>query len=233
MSANAGLLLERLLETVAGSDDYFVSGSLSFLPLLGNCRQPEHDVDAAIERGVFERGKRVLSAVERIRVLRLSEVAIASELRLPRLLSPRTGFVHVTGPLGLLDVSCYRKRKNALVFTLGAGLTLEVPASVMGRCRDLSWEGVRYRAGPPELAFIPKAVSHLRARARRKGSRSPERTNDPDVRRLARIVDWNYVAELLEEGGLRWMGRHLPPAVASRIDPFGGSEILSLRQALL
>ncbi|MFQ5824175.1 MAG: hypothetical protein ACE5JB_08990 [bacterium] len=47
-------LLKKLLQLMGKSDEYFVSGSLSFLPLLGNYRPPLHDVDAAIARDLFQ-----------------------------------------------------------------------------------------------------------------------------------------------------------------------------------
>ena len=35
-------------------------------------------------------------------------------------------------------------------------MTLRVPKSVLQRVRILEWDGLRYRAGPPELAILPK-----------------------------------------------------------------------------
>jgi hypothetical protein len=45
MTIDVDGLLSSLLRIVGESEDYFVSGSLSFLPLTGRYREPEHDVD--------------------------------------------------------------------------------------------------------------------------------------------------------------------------------------------
>jgi hypothetical protein len=226
---NVKFLLTRLLRIVGDSDEYFVSGSLSFLPLLGNYRQPEHDVDAAIAQELFQTRKRLFGPTERIRFLPLSEVAIATESRLARILAPRTGFVHVDGPDGLLDLSCYRRDERGFVFSLGAGFTLEIPGAIAERFRWLSWEGVSYQAGPPELAFIPKAVWYLKTESGlgkqdRLGSKHLE-----DINRLKKIIDWDFVGYLLERGGLYWLEHRLPKAIRSRLDPFSVKGIMSLR----
>jgi hypothetical protein len=46
-------LLRLLQDWTAGSEEYFVSGSLSFLPVLGSYREPGHDVDVAVSQGLF------------------------------------------------------------------------------------------------------------------------------------------------------------------------------------
>jgi hypothetical protein len=227
--AKAKLLLLRLLEITGDSDAYFVSGSLSFLPLLSNYRQPAHDVDAAIAQELFQARKRLFGSTERVRFLPLSEVAIAAESPLARAVAPRTGFVHVDGPDGLLDLACYRRSARGFIFSLGAGFTLEIPGEITERFRWLSWEGISYQAGPPEVAFIPKAVWYLRTEARlaepdHSGSKHLE-----DIKQLTQIIDWDFVGYLLERGGLRWLGQRLPKAMRSRLDPFGVKEILSLR----
>ena len=78
MSDIKGLLI-RPLQIVGNSDDYFVAGSLSFLPLLGNYREPQHDVDVAIAQDLFSKQAHTLSPQEHIRWLLLSEVAIAGQ----------------------------------------------------------------------------------------------------------------------------------------------------------
>lgn len=105
--ANIDRLLQRLLELASGSNEYFVSESLSFLPLLDNYRKPRHDVDVAIAQELFEQRKHLFTPDEHVHFLSLSQVAIAAESGIARALSPRTGFVHVEGPDGLLDLSCY------------------------------------------------------------------------------------------------------------------------------
>jgi len=149
-------LLERLLHIVSESGDYFVSGSLSFLPLVEPYREPAHDVDASMSVTLFESRRDVIAAQGRIQVLRLGEVAVAQDSRASRVLSPRTDFIHVNTPDGLLDLTVYRIARNSLVIRLGAGLTLEVPRYVLDRIQALTWEGISYRAGPIRISSIPK-----------------------------------------------------------------------------
>jgi hypothetical protein len=226
---NVKFLLLHLLQAVGESDEYFVSGSLSFLPLLGSYRQPAHDVDAAVAQELFQKRKPLFGSAKQLHFLRLSEVAIAAESRLAKALAPQTSFVHIDGPNGLLDLSCYRRGARGLLFSLGAGLTLEVPHAVTARFRMLSWEGVSYQAGPPELAFIPKAAWYLRARPALSGRSGADLKHLEDLKRLVRIVDWDFVRQLLEQGGLRWFGYRLPGRISSWFDPFAASEVLALR----
>jgi hypothetical protein len=226
---NVKQLLIQLLNIVGDSDEYFVSGSLSFLPLLGNFRQPLHDVDAAISEELFQNLISVFNSEQRISYLRLSEVAVASNSTIAGVLWPRTGFVHVDGPNGLLDLSCYRRNKRGYIFTLGGGFTLEVPEMIKEGFRQLSWEGIRYQAGPPELAFIPKAVWYLQTESKSGGKERIESKHMEDIREMIKIIDWEFTQCLLERGGLRWLGRRLPRAIGRRVDPFQASEILSLR----
>jgi hypothetical protein len=205
----------RLQELVGNSKEYFVSGSLSFLPLLDNYRQP-HDVDVAISRKLFQARRSVFGPSADVRILRLSEVAIAEGFSIARVLTPRTGFVHVFTPDGLLDMSCYSRTPHGFVFSLGFTLTLEVPGMIQERFRLLSWEDVSYQAGPPELAFIPKAVSYLRTGfERRKQDRQ-------DLKLLSSLVDWDFIQKLLDDGGLRWFGHRLPKPIRTALDPFEG-----------
>jgi hypothetical protein len=223
--ANTTRLLPRLLELVGDSDEYFVSGSLSFLPLLGNYRQPVHDVDAAISQELFQKRKHLFGPTEEIRFLSLAEVAVASESPLAKVFSPRTGFVHVDGPDGLLDLSCYCRNERGFVFSLGGGLSLEIPGFIADRFRVLSWEGISYQAGPPESAFIPKAVWYLQTQHASLKPDDPNVKHLEDLKRLVKIIDWDFVRQLLTQGGLRWFGCRLP----KRLDPFKADEILALQ----
>lgn len=226
---NAKSLLIRLLEIVGDSTEYFVSGSLSFLPLLGSYRQPARDVDAAIAQELFNARKYLFHPSERIRHLPLSEVAIASESSFAKALSPQTGFVHVDVAGGLLDLSCYRREAGRFIFPLGVGLTLAVPEVITERFRSLSWEGISYQAAPPELAFIPKAVWYLRHRRLRRKINDPDLKHLEDLKHLVRIIDWSFVQQLLERGGLRWSGYRLPETLRTRLDPFATDEIMRLQ----
>jgi hypothetical protein len=229
---NTKLLLERLLTIVGDSDEYFVSGSLSFLPLLGNYRNPVHDVDVAISHELFQTRKHFLDPAEHVRFLTLSEVAIAMESGLARALSPRTGFIHLESPNGLIDLSCYRRRKREFTFSLGLGLTLELPETVAERFCWLEWEGIRYQAGPPELAFIPKAIWCLRLGSAYGQPACADSKHENDMKHLIRIIDWDFVRDLLKRGGLHWLGYRLPKAINSRLDPFNAKDILALQLKL-
>lgn len=213
---DAALVLRRLLELVGESRDYFVTGSLSFLPLVGRYRAPDHDVDAAVARPIAAAR---LQGAGSVRQLGLWEVALAGDRILGRLLPVRTAWVHVEGPGGLLDLALYERRRDGLSFSLGAGLTLRLPSAVEGRVRELEWDGVGYRAAPVELAFVPKAAAHVRGRS--------ERTRDEqDLRRLLPLVDWQFVAELVGQGGVFWLGRKLP----GLLDPFQPRAIMALQR---
>lgn len=230
---NAKSLLIRLLEIVGDSTEYFVSGSLSFLPLVGSYRQPVHDVDAAIAQELFHARKHLFRPSEGIRHLPLSEVAIASESSFAKALSPQTEFVHVDVAGGLLDLSCYRREAGRFIFSLGVGLTLEVSDVITERFRSLSWEGISYRAAPPELAFIPKAVWYLRNRQLRQKINHPDLKHLEDLKHLVRIIDWSFVQQLLERGGLRWLGHRLPEPLRTWLDPFATDEIMRLQNNVI
>lgn len=225
-------LLERLLRIVADSDDYFVSGSLSFLLLLPAYREPVHDVDASLSVPLFEARREVIAAEGEMHVLRLGEVAVAQDSPITRVLSPRTDFIHVDTPDGLLDLTVYGTTKSSLVFRLGAGFALDVPRDVLRRVSVLSWAGLRYRAGPPELAFLPKAVWYLRAGPAAATGNADLAKHLQDLTHLLRIVDWEFLAELMRESSIRWFGRRLPGFVDRRLNPFGGLDLQSLRAQL-
>ncbi len=224
---NAKALLTRLLQIVGDSDEYFVSGSLSFLPLLDNYRYPKHDVDAAIAKELFQTRKQLFRASESISFLSLSELAVASNSSLTRLIAPRTAFIHVDGPDGLLDLSAYEIGECNFRFSLGAGLTLQIPETIKERFQILNWEGISYQAGPPELAFIPKAVWYLEKEARFLEKDPAELKHLQDLTRMIEIIDWDFIRHLLARGGLYWMGFPL-----RKLSPFKTSEILSLRHRL-
>lgn len=131
-------LFEALFRIIGDSDDYFITGSLSFLPLIAPYREPGHDIDVAISRELFQTRRDVIVKEGKIKVLRLSEVAVAMDSSITRILVPRTDFIHVDTGEGLLDLSFYRKCKGFIEFKLGAGLTFVVPASVLDRAKILS-----------------------------------------------------------------------------------------------
>jgi hypothetical protein len=226
-------LLERLLRIVADSEDYFVSGSLSFLPLLPAYREPMHDVDASIHATLFEDRRVIVAAEGQIQILRLAEVAVAQNSPIARALSPRTDFIHVNTPDGLLDLSVYASTKSSLVFRLGGGFALHLPRDLLRRVAVLAWAGLRYRAGPPELAFLPKAVWYLGS-----GPAAGTTVNADlakhlqDLIHMLPIVDWGFLDRLIRESSIRWFGRRLPTFVDRRLNPFAGLDLRSLSKQL-
>jgi hypothetical protein len=149
-----------------------------------------------------------------------------------RILVPRTDFVHVDTGEGLLDLLFYGKRRGFIEFKLGAGLTFVVPSSVLDRAKILSWEGFSFRAGPPEFAFLPKAVLYPRLK------RSPETLDEEgakhleDLKRLAQIIDWDFAAALLDQLQVHWLGRPIPRAFDRRFNPFRAVDLNQLRDEL-
>ncbi|UCE22756.1 MAG: hypothetical protein JSV46_11270, partial [Candidatus Aminicenantes bacterium] len=121
-------------------------------------REPAHDIDVSLTKALFHARRHIISEEGKIRALRLPEVAVATDSIITRILAPKTDFFHVETDNGLLDISMYRSDNDSVEFKLGAGLTFAVPASLLERVQILSWEGFSYRAGPPEFAFLPKAV---------------------------------------------------------------------------
>jgi len=103
-------ILQSLLRICDGSDDYFVSGSLSFLPLIGYYRAPGHDVDVAMSDTLFRRRFAAICHEGTVDVLRLGQVAVTDRALVSRLLSPKTAFVHVETPGGLLRLGPLSKR---------------------------------------------------------------------------------------------------------------------------
>ena len=74
----------------------------------------------------------------------------------------------------------------------------------------ITWQGFSYRAGPIELAFIPKAIAYA------KNPGALDRKHVEDLRRLSPLIDPAFLAELAQFRGLRLFGRPLP----RDLDPF-------------
>jgi hypothetical protein len=226
-------LFEYFFRIIGDSEDYFISGSLSFLPLMAPYREPAHDIDVSLSRTLFQARRHIISEVGKIRALRLSEVAVATDSSITRILAPKTDFFHVETGEGLLDISMYRLDNDFVEFKLGAGLTFAVPASLLERVQMLSWEGFSYRAGPPEFAFLPKAVLYPKLKRSlpildEEGTKHLE-----DLRRLAQIIDWDFAAAFLGQLEVRWLKRPIPRVLDQRFNPFREIDIDWLREELL
>jgi hypothetical protein len=213
-------ILETFLGIVRESQDYFVSGSLSFLPLVAPYRAPKHDVDVGVSVDLFEQRRGEFEAAGHVHVLRLSEIAVADTSGLTRLLSPRTGFVHIDTPEGLIDLTQFGVREGFFELLLGAGLTLAVPSRVLERVRVLEWEGLRFRAGPPELALIPKVLWYLAWRNSGAEPNADEEKHLLDLRHAHSLIDWNFAESVIADAGIYWSGRRFPRLVDRALNPF-------------
>ena len=88
-------LLERLLRIVGDSQDYFVSGSLSFLPLQPPYRPSGDDMDASFSVKLFHERRDSIVNERCVHVLRFDEVAVAQDSPLAGFLAPRTALAQV------------------------------------------------------------------------------------------------------------------------------------------
>lgn len=161
-------LFATLEEIVGDSDDYFVIGSLSFLPLVPFYRDPGADLDVSLNREVYERQKDRISRVGSFRVLRLSEVTVARRFVVSRIVSPQTDFIHLRTENGLLDIQLYEEKEDFMETRLGLGSSLSLPRFILERVSTLTWNGIPYRAAPPEWMFAVKSVGYLRAHRERR-----------------------------------------------------------------
>jgi len=226
-------LFESLFRIIGDSEDYFVSGSLSFLPLMTPYREPGHDIDVSLVETLFHARRHIISEEGKLRALRLPEVAVATDSSITRILAPKTDFYHVTTSEGLLDISMYRLDNGFIEFKLGAGLTFAVPASLLERVQILSWEGFSYRAGPPEFAFLPKAVLYPQLKRSLVKLDEMGAKHLEDLKRLAQIIDWDFAAVFLDQLEIRWLRRPIPRVFDRRFNPFREIDMNWLREELL
>lgn len=225
-------LLDSLFRIIGDSDEYFIMGSLSFLPLMEAYRVPGRDIDVALSREVFEERRHIILKEGKIQSLRLSEVAVAKDSSITRILNPGADFYHVETGEGLLDFALYSLNKDFTVFKLGAGLTFAIPMSVLKRVQVLSWKGLHYRAGPPEFTFLPKAVMFTQLKHSKKPLDEEERKHLDDLKRLGQIIDWDFTSELLDQLKVCWFGRPIPRAFDRRFNPFREIDMNHLRKEL-
>ncbi len=226
-------LFEALFRIIGDSNDYFITGSLSFLPLVAPYREPGDDIDVALSRELFQTRRDIIAKEGKIKVLRLPEVAVAMDSSITRILVPRTDFIHLDTGEGLLDFLFYRKHKGYIGIKLGGGLTFVAPYSVLDRAKFLSWKGFKFRAGPPEFAFLPKAVLYPRLKRSTEILDKEGAKHLEDLKRLAQIIDWDFAADLLDQLQVHWFGRPIPRAFDRRFNPFREIDLERLRDDLL
>jgi hypothetical protein len=112
------------------------------------------------------------------------------------------------------------------------GFTLDVPADVLRRVRVLTRVGFRYRAAPPELAFLPKAVWYLRSGSTAAMGNPDLAKHLQDLIHLLPIVDWEFLDRLTRVCSIRWFGRRLPGFVDHHLNPSRGLDLGRLREQL-
>ncbi len=229
---NIHCALNKLLCIVGDAKDYFISGSLSFLPLLPDYREPIHDVDVAISIELFQQRKAEFEAAGQPRVLRISEIAIAKESLLAGLPTPKTKFVHVETNNGLIDIAQYQPRKESIELFFGCGLTLRVPNSILERVRLLDWKGLNYRAGPPELALLPKMLCYHDWKTRGTKLNREQKKHLADLKNALSLVDWQFSEMLIAAAEFRYLGRRLPNALDRQLNPFRRLQVARMKEEL-
>lgn len=225
-------LFESFFRIIGDSEDYFISGSFSFLPLLAFYREPAHDIDVSLSNTLFQARRHIISEEGKIRALRLPEVAVATDSVVSRILVPKTDFFHVETREGLLDISMYSLDNGFIEFKLGVGLTFAAPVSLLERVKILSWKGFSYRAAPPEFAFLPKAVLYPKLKRSLPTLDDEGRKHLEDLKRLAQIIDWDFEMTFLSKLEVRWFGRPIPRILDRRFNPFRKIDMDWIRKEL-
>jgi hypothetical protein len=230
---STGDLFAVLFDLLAGSPHYMVTGSLSFLPLIADYREPGQDLDVFIRRDVFEARRRAFEAVGRVRVLRVPEVAVATTAPISKVLMPRTGFVHVDTCYGLLDVVQYEEHDELMSLLLGLGVRFSMTRTFCTRCNQLEWSSYRYTAAPPEFMFVTKAVGYVVALKDGAGSEFETTKHYADLVRMAPVMDWDFAALLLRSMRVGWRHTFLPTFVQKRVNPYAALDLERLKAALV
>jgi hypothetical protein len=189
-------------------------------------------VDVGVSVDTFRQHQDEFEAAGHLHVLRLSEVAIADALPVTRLLSPRTKFVHIHTPNGLIDLSQYRLRDDGIELFLGGGLTLRVPGGILARVRILEWQGLSYRAGPPELAILPKALWYYYWRQAGAEATSDDQKHLLDLRNASVLVDWEFSESLLGTSEFCWLGHRVPRFLDLAFNPFRKPDLERVKEEL-
>jgi len=96
----------------------------------------------------------------------------------------------------------------------------------------LSWEGFSYRAGPPEFAFLPKAVLYPRLKRSIETLDEEGTKHLEDLKRLAQIIDWDFTGNFLRQLEVRWFRRPIPRVFDQRFNPFREIDMNRLRDEL-
>jgi len=209
-------LFQKLFRILEGDENYYVSGSLSFLPLVGNYREPGYDLDVLIWENTYKKKIDKINAEGTGIPLRLSEVAVANTSKMPKLFDPVTGFIHLENEEGLLDISLYKAHKKSISMNLGFGFKMHIHKDVLNKSRVLKWKGYKYKAAPMELMFLTKSVEFLRClKNNDDGYRNTKHYED--IKRMAEIIDWNSLDGIVKDVEIKWLA--LPSAINNLVNP--------------
>lgn len=226
-------LFNILFDVLGGSRHYMVTGSLSFLPLTQEHREPGHDLDVFIRRDVFEARRSAFERAGQLRVLRVPEVAVAATSKVSKVFFPRTGFLHLETAEGTLDVAQYEEDHASVRLILGMGIRFAMTRDFSARCSELHWRGFRYSAAPPEFMFLTKAVGY--SLAVRDGTAGEfERTKHyADLVRMAPIIDETFARQLLRSLRVAWRRIDFPQALQRLLNPYAIVDLERLRAVLM
>ena len=226
-------LFSVLFDLLAGSPNYMVTGSLSFLPLIPDYREPGQDLDVFIRRDVFEARRHAFKRAGTLQVLRVPEVAVAGTALISRVFVPKTGFVHVGTCDGLLDVVQYEEHDSEICLLLGLGVRFSMTRTLFARCNQLEWSVYHYTAAPPEFMFVTKAVGYVIALKDGTGSAFEKTKHYADLVRMAPVIDWDFAADLLHSMRVGWRRTFFPAFVQKRVNPYGVLDLERLRGVLV
>jgi hypothetical protein len=207
---NTKRLLQTILSAVKRDTDYFISGSLSFLPLLDFYRLPGFDIDFSIEKSIFSENKDILKGDGYIRRVPLNVIPIAKTNAFLRYLALPTNFFHIVSSNGLLDMTLFsRDRHGNYHMPILSGISLFLPKEIEQRFRTLTFMDISYRAAPLEFAILPKLISYLKKEQIRSKDLS-------DIEATKHIIDYEFTKFLLETMTLSFAGISLPNYIRTK-----------------
>ena len=230
MSTSA--LLQQLLSILGNTNEYFISGSLSFLPLIQNYREPGRDIDILISKNAYQIIKNKLRDQADEHILSLAEVAVANISIVTKIISPKTGFIHYETENGLIDLSLYLPSYGNIELILGAGFTLKMSDKFMKRLNVFNWKGYTYQAAPPELMFVTKSVELMRSYRKKNIKEFSKSKHYQDILQLSKIIDWEFAEEFLESISVCWNKINLPHTIDKKINPYKSVELSVIRTLL-
>jgi len=230
MSTSA--LLQQLLSILGNTNEYFISGSLSFLPLIQNYREPGRDIDILISKNAYQIIKNKLRDQADEHILSLAEVAVANTSIVTKIISPKTGFIHYETENGLIDLSLYLPSYRNIELILGAGFTLKMSNKFMKRLNEFNWKGYTYQAAPPELMFVTKSVELMRSYRKKNIKEFSKSKHYQDILQLSKIIDWEFAEEFLESISVCWNKINLPHTLDKKINPYKSVDLSVIRTLL-